>query len=203
MNEEPEKALGKPAPLSPSSGAILIATAREAISAKLEDRAPRWPASSPELNAPGGAFVTLRSGRGPSAPLRGCIGRMSSSDSLIRVVRAMAAAAAFEDARFPPLSRPEYPGLSVEITVLSPLRSIAKVSEIEVGRHGVYMLKGWHSAVFLPQVAPEQGWDREELLVNLCYKAALPPNAWKADDAKFQVFEGQIFEEDYPSPAAE
>ena len=57
------------------------------------------------------------------------------------------------------------------------------------------MSKGWHNAVFLPQVAIEQGWGRDELLVNLCYKAGLPASAWKESDAKFQVFEGRIFEE--------
>jgi AmmeMemoRadiSam system protein A len=182
--------------LEASDGAALIATAREAIASRLESRAPRWPTHRSELASPRGAFVTLRSGKGPGASLRGCIGRMGEREALIRVIRDMAVAAAFEDPRFPPLSKEEYPGVSIEITVLSPMRSIRSVDEIEIGRHGVLLTKGAHQAVFLPQVAPEQGWNREELLINLCYKAGLPANAWSADDAKFQVFEGQIFEEE-------
>jgi AmmeMemoRadiSam system protein A len=120
---------------------------------------------------------------------------MTADESLIEVVREMARAAAFEDPRFPSLGPTEYPGISIEITVLSPMRSIKSVEEIEVGRDGVYLTKSWHQAVFLPQVATEQGWNREELLANLCRKAGLPPNAWMESDARFQVFEGQIFEE--------
>jgi uncharacterized protein len=183
--------------LTESDGAVLIATAREAIASRLDDRAPRWPAAHPALAAPRGAFVTLRSGRGPGAALRGCIGRMSATEALTRTVRDMAVSAAFEDPRFPPLEKSEYPGISVEITVLSPMRLIGSVADIELGKHGVYMTKGGHSAVFLPQVAAEQGWDRDELLDNLCYKAGLSPAAWHASDTRFQVFEGRIFEEPY------
>jgi len=107
----------------------------------------------------------------------------------------MAVSAAFEDPRFPPVSKDEYPNLIFEVTVLSPMRKISDVSEIEVGRHGVYLTKGWHSAVFLPQVATEQGWDREDLLAHLCVKAGLPDAAWKETDAFFQVFEGRVIEE--------
>jgi AmmeMemoRadiSam system protein A len=120
---------------------------------------------------------------------------MSAVESLVRTVRDMAVSAAFEDPRFPPLEKGEVPGISVEITVLSPMRVIASVEEIEVGKHGVYMTKGGHSAVFLPQVAAEQGWNRDELLDNLCYKAGLSPSAWHSSDTRFQVFEGKIFEE--------
>lgn len=186
--------------LSKSDGKLLIVMAREVISARLEARLPRWPEIRKEseavLSAPSGAFVTLRSGKGESAPLRGCIGRMTADESLIEVVREMARAAAFEDPRFPSLDMTEYPGISVEITVLSPMRPIKSVEEIEIGRHGVYLTKGWQQAVFLPQVATEQGWNRNELLANLCRNAGLPPNAWKESDARFQVFEGQIFEEE-------
>jgi AmmeMemoRadiSam system protein A len=181
--------------LSDADGAVLIATAREAIASRLDGRAPRWPAAGEALSAPRGAFVTLRSGRGHGAALRGCIGRMSDPEPLVKTVREMARAAAFEDPRFQPLEKDEYPGLSVEVTVLSPMRPIGGVAEIEVGRHGVYMTKGGHSAVFLPQVASEQGWSREELLDNLCYKAGLSLSAWRASDTRFQVFEGRIFGE--------
>lgn len=181
--------------LSAADGAILVATAREAIASRLEGRSPRWPVSGSALSATLGAFVTLRKGKGVGAPLRGCIGRMNAKESIVRTVREMAAAAAFEDPRFPPLERGEFAGISIEVTVLGPLRQLENVSEIEVGRHGVCMSKGWHSAVFLPQVAIEQGWGRDELLVNLCYKAGLSADSWKDNDARFLVFEGRIFEE--------
>ena len=184
------------APTIPEAdGAALVATAREAIAAKLEARAPRWPPAGPSLSAPSGAFVTLRSTAGPGSELRGCIGRMASTDPLVQTVRQMALAAAFEDPRFPPLSRRELLSISVEVTVLSPLREIESVDEIVIGKHGVLMTKGGHSAVFLPQVATEQGWNLDELLDNLCYKAGLSPAAWHSSEAKFHVFEGRIFEE--------
>jgi len=110
----------------------------------------------------------------------------------------MAASAAFEDPRFPPLEKAEYPAISVEITVLSAMQVIGSVADIVVGVHGVYMTKGGHSAVFLPQVAGEQGWSRDELLDNLCYKAGLSPSAWHSSDTRFQVFEGRIFGEEQP-----
>ena len=181
--------------MTEADGAALIANAREAIASRLEGRSPRWPVAGTALSAELGAFVTLHSGKGAGVHLRGCIGRMSVKESLVRTVREMAVSAAFEDQRFQPLERGEYPAVSIEVTVLTPMRQISSVSQIEVGRHGVYMSKGWHSAVFLPQVATEQGWDRDELLVNLCYKAGLSANAWKDGDTKFQVFEGRIFNE--------
>jgi uncharacterized protein, PH0010 family len=188
--------------LEKEDGAFLIETAREAIEARLKRRSPHWPkpeeARRAALESPCGAFVTLRSGKGSGAPLRGCIGRMNSDESLLEVIREMAQAAAFEDPRFPPLNESEYPQVSVAITVLTPMRPIARVEEIEIGKHGVYLTKGFRQAVFLPQVAPEQGWDRTELLENLSLKAGLPPNAWRESDARFQVFEGKIFEENEP-----
>jgi AmmeMemoRadiSam system protein A len=108
----------------------------------------------------------------------------------------MAVAAAVDDPRFPPLQKRELQDLGIEITVLSRLSSIGGIEEIEVGKHGVYMVAKGRSAVFLPQVATEQGWSREELLDNLCLKAGLSASAWRSSDAAFQVFEGCCIEED-------
>ncbi len=181
--------------LTAADGRVLIATAREAVASRLAGRSPRWPVAGSALSFARGAFVTLRTGKGAGAALRGCIGRMNAKESVVRTVREMAVAAAFEDPRFPPVERAEFAGISVEVTVLGPMRQVEKVSEIEIGRHGVYLSKGWHSAVFLPQVAVEQGWGLDELLVNLCYKAGLSSTSWKDNDARFQVFEGTVFEE--------
>lgn len=182
--------------LGAADGKVLLATARESIVSRLEGRSPRWPVAGSTLSIVRGAFVTLRVGKGAGAALRGCIGRMNAKESLVRTVREMAVSAAFEDPRFPPLERHELPSISIEVTVLGPMRQVDDVSDIEVGRHGVYLSKGWHSAVFLPQVAGEQGWGRDELLVNLCYKAGLSASSWKDNDARFQIFEGKIFEEE-------
>lgn len=169
---------------------LLLKTAREAIVSRLERRAPSWPAAE-RLDAPCGAFVTLRK----QGALRGCIGRMTSPEPLYLTIREMALAAAFEDPRFPSLVEGELRHIDIEITVLSPLRKINDVNEIEVGRHGIYITKGWHSGVLLPQVAVEQGWGRDTFVEQTCYKAGLPPDAWKSPDAVIQIFEGLVFGE--------
>ena len=171
--------------------AALLATAREAIAARLERRAPRWPETGPALREPCGAFVTLHE----EGSLRGCIGRMSSPESLAETVREMAAAAAFEDPRFAPLASDELDLVDIEITALSPMRRIDSVDEIVVGLHGIHIAKGWHSGVFLPQVATEQGWDRDTYVEQVCRKAGMASDAWKSPDAVIQVFEGLVFGE--------
>lgn len=138
-----------------------------------------------------GAFVSLH---GPGGGLRGCIGRMDAIAPLVEVVRDMALAAAFGDPRFRPLAADELEGLRIEITLLSPLRP-GRVEEIEIGRHGVHITARGRSAVFLPQVAPEQGWGRDALLENLCHKAGLPPDAWRWPEAALSLFEGLVFGE--------
>lgn len=178
--------------LDAAGRAALLATARESIASNLEARRPSWPPEAERLDYPCGAFVTLRE-RGS---LRGCIGRMTSPAPLFETVRDMARAAAFEDPRFPRLEPEELGSIDIEITVLSPLRRIASASEIEVGRHGVLITKGPRSGVFLPQVATEQGWDRDRLLEELCRKAGLPAGSWRSPEAELQVFEGLAFGEE-------
>ena len=117
-------------------------------------------------------------------------------EPLPMTIRPMALAAAFEDPRFPPLSEAELAGLHIEITLLGPRRDISRVEEIEVGKHGVFIRKGMRQAVFLPQVATEQGWDRNQLLTQLCRKAKLPDEAWREGEAVIMIFEGLAFGED-------
>jgi AmmeMemoRadiSam system protein A len=103
--------------------------------------------------------------------------------------------AAVADARFPPLTSAELDEVEIEISVLSPLQPIDGVSEIEVGRHGVILVKGDKQGLFLPQVASEQGWDREEVLANLCFKAGIDDgNCWQ-EGAQFYVFTAEVFAE--------
>jgi AmmeMemoRadiSam system protein A len=146
------------------------------------------------LRAPAGAFVTLHS----KGRLRGCIGSMLPREPLYMTVSHMARAAAFQDPRFPPLRPEEWPGVSVEISVLSPLTRCPDPQLIEVGRHGLLLVRLGSSGVFLPQVPVEQGWDRDRYLENLCVKAGLPQGSWKEPDAELYWFEALVFEAGKP-----
>lgn len=178
-----------------SDRTALLRTALEAIAVRLEGRPARWPAVSQIGDEPLGAFVTLHK-RSPHGRrlLRGCIGRIRSEEPLRLTVRAMAEAAAFEDPRFPSLCRSELPSVDIEISVLSPFEPCAP-DGVEPGLHGVYLVKSGRSAVFLPQVAPEQGWDREELLRQLCRKGGLPDEAYAEPDARLFRFTATVFGE--------
>ncbi|OHD77600.1 MAG: hypothetical protein A3J97_09945 [Spirochaetes bacterium RIFOXYC1_FULL_54_7] len=167
---------------------ILLALAREAIVSRLENRSPVWPSHSSALNERRGAFVTIHK-RGM---LRGCIGRMVADTPLEKAVRDMAMAAAFEDPRFPPLGKSELESINLEISVLSPMEP-CRPDDIIPGIHGAYLTKGYRSGVFLPQVATEQGWDRDTFLEHLCYKASLPSGAYKDPDANLLRFTAVVF----------
>ena len=136
-------------------------------------------------------FVTLHlNGR-----LRGCIGTLEAHLPLGEAVREYAVAAATQDPRFRPVSPAEVPHLELEISVLSPMRRVASPDEIQIGKHGVCVRRGSRSGVFLPQVAPEQGWDLETTLTTLCVeKAGLPGDAWKTG-AEILCFTAQVFGE--------
>jgi AmmeMemoRadiSam system protein A len=171
--------------------AALLALARDSIAGAFGGKMPRLPEGRVLAGMENGAFVTLTTG----GMLRGCIGRIETHGPLSGTIRSMALAAAFEDPRFPPLEEKELAGLHIEITILGPRRKIVSVEEIVVGRHGVTIQKGSRSAVFLPQVATEQGWSREELLEQLCHKAGLQGGAWRERESVIMVFEGLVFGE--------
>ncbi len=143
------------------------------------------------LNEGRGAFVTLRKG----AELRGCIGTFSEDKPLYEAVTEMAAAAAVRDSRFSPVETHELNDIWVEISALSPLMEIENHEEIEVGRHGIYIIKGPSSGVLLPQVATEHGLDRNAFLDLTCRKAGLAGGEWR-DGAKILIFEAEIFREE-------
>jgi AmmeMemoRadiSam system protein A len=142
----------------------------------------------PALTGHRGAFVTLRA----AGSLRGCIGTIEGVCPLTEAVLRNARAAACEDPRFAPVSPAELDGLDLEISALTPLVPVASPDDIVVGRHGVLLSAGGRRAVFLPQVASEEGWDRTTMLRHLARKAGLPPDAWR-DGAGFQVFEAEVF----------
>ena len=136
-----------------------------------------------------GVFVTLNSADGN---LRGCIGNIVPVARLAESLWGRAQDAAIHDPRFNPVTASELPSLSFEISVLTPPEPIAGPDDIVIGKHGVILKKSGRSAVFLPQVAPEQGWDVPQTLTALSRKAGLAPQAWR-EGASFAVFEAQVF----------
>jgi len=149
---------------------------------------------STNLKTPCGAFVTLHK----NGMLRGCIGRFEPHEPLYKVVQQMAIASATEDFRFPPVEPSEVDKLEIEISVLTPLRKIKSIDEIELGKHGIYIKKGGRAGTFLPQVATETGWTKEEFLGHCARdKAGLGWNGWK--EADIYVYEALVFsEKDFP-----
>ena len=183
--------LPSPGPLSASDRKALLALARETISRFLSTETMPLPRGfSPRLQSLQGAFVTLRS----SGELRGCIGHMPADFPLAQTVGTVAAQAAFNDPRFKALTESELPTVEIEISVLTPMKPVASADSIQVGRDGVVLVKGNQSAVFLPHVAVENKWGRDEMLDNLCLKAGLPRGAWK-QGAHFLVFQAEVFSE--------
>jgi AmmeMemoRadiSam system protein A len=136
-----------------------------------------------------GAFVTIRK----HGHLRGCIGYIEARKPLYKTVQEMAIAAAFNDPRFPPLKRDELQHITIEISVLSPLKEIKDINEIEVGIHGIYIVKGFNSGLLLPQVATEYKWDSSTFLEETCYKAGLHSGAWRDKDTKIYIFSADVF----------
>jgi len=182
---------------------MLLAIARESImevlTGKTSPAMSRVEADPPgELMGEEGAFVTIkRRGFSPSAPnsLRGCIGNILGQSPLFRLVQRLARESAFHDPRFPPVKLEELSQLRIEISVLTVPRQISGADDIVVGRDGVLLTCAHHRAVFLPQVAVEQGWDRDTMLNHLAVKAGLYPTAWQHDECRFEVFQAEIFEE--------
>jgi AmmeMemoRadiSam system protein B/AmmeMemoRadiSam system protein A len=138
-----------------------------------------------------GGFVTLTL----DGDLRGCIGEIMPRREIWKAVREQALNAAFHDTRFEPLSTNEFALVKIEISILTPLRPVPSWKDIEIGKHGILLTISNRSAVFLPQVAPEQGWGLEETLNHLAMKAGLPREAWRDKGATFLVFEAQVIHE--------
>jgi AmmeMemoRadiSam system protein A len=176
--------------LSTADKELLLHVARDSIEAHLKGKAATpVKTDSTILSEPRGAFVSLhRQGQ-----LRGCIGFIEAVKPLLPTVREMAAAAAFHDPRFRPLQPDELADLEIEISVLSPLRLINSTDEIEIGKHGLFMVRGLNRGLLLPQVATQYHWNRLQFLEQTCYKAGLPPDAWKDPQTQIFVFSAAVF----------
>lgn len=186
-------------PLTPAERETLLGLARAAIVDKLRadgslERRREGARLTTALEQRRGAFVTLHvRTRDGSHRLRGCIGTITPREALHLNVVHNAVHAAFDDPRFTPLEIGELPLLSIEISALTPLRAVDGPDRVVPGRDGVLLRRGGRSAVFLPQVATEQGWDIEELLENLSLKAGLAPEEWR--EADLEVFQAEVFGE--------
>jgi AmmeMemoRadiSam system protein A/AmmeMemoRadiSam system protein B len=179
------------APLGPDDKATLLEFARRNIERFLHtETAPLARDLPPALWREQGAFVTLKI----DGKLRGCMGIAGEKLPLGLVVGAVALMAAFEDRRFPPLSVEEYEQVEIEISLLTPMEKVGGPAEIVPGRDGVWMRKGDRSAIFLPQVARERGWGRDQMLDKLCLKAGLPEGAWR-DGIELYTFRAEILNE--------
>jgi len=145
---------------------------------------------SANLTIPAGAFVTLNE----KGALRGCIGNFQPSGPLYKTIQSMAIAASTQDSRFEPVKPSEIDRLHIEISVLTPMKKIKSIAEIELGKHGIYIVKGDRSGTFLPQVATETHWTKEEFLGHCAQdKAFIGWDGWK--DADIYIYEALVFGE--------
>jgi len=179
---------------SDADRALLLRLAREAIAAHVTRiYNPQSAICNPQsaiLERLGGAFVSLHR-RGD---LRGCIGHIQASEALGLVVPRCAVSACSSDPRFLPVTQAELDDIDIEISLLGPLEPMSMAGEIEIGRHGLFVERGWHRGLLLPQVATEWKWDAETFLAHTCHKAGLSRDAWK-NDARVFRFEAEVFSE--------
>ncbi len=169
---------------------ILRQIAYATIEGRLKgEKTPRVDVLPEALKEKRGAFVSLHK----HGQLRGCIGSIQPTKPLHQTVEEMAAAAAFNDPRFESLAAKELRDIELEISVLTPLERVKDIKEIEVGKHGLYIKKGFYSGLLLPQVATDYNWDRITFLEETCRKAGLPRHAWKERDAEIYFFSADIF----------
>jgi len=181
--------------MEPELADILLKVAREAVTAVVNGQQPAK-IENPDSRLLGrqGAFVTLRT----HGQLRGCIGQFVADRPLIEVVQDRAVAAATQDPRFfhNRLRPGELDDLHIEISVLSPLERIENPLDLELGTHGIFIARGGQAGCFLPQVATETGWSKEEFLSYCCsHKAGLPPDAWRDPDTEVHIFTADIIAE--------
>ncbi len=183
-------------PLDEQAKKILLDIARKSIEAVVkQEPKPLFSCDHPDLLRKQGVFVTLIT----QGNLRGCIGRFVSDMPLYQMVFEMAVSSAMEDPRFERnrIKPDELNYLEIEIAVLSPLEQATNPLDFELGKHGIYIKKGFHVGCFLPQVAIETGWNKAEFLSYCCSsKAGLSANAWKHKDVEIYTFTTEIIEEE-------
>ena len=186
--------------ISPVGRKKLLAMARKVLEATVRKEAPpELDFDDAELEGKQGCFVTYKNPK-RRHDLRGCIGRFRSEKPLWKTVSEVAVESATMDSRFArdPITPKELPDIVIELSVLSPLEPTKEPLDIELGVHGIYIDGGgWKRGVFLPQVATETGWSKEEFWTCVCtHKAGLPADAWKHPDKyKLYTFTAEVFSE--------
>ena len=174
---------------TPEQERTLLNLARAVIVAALRGNLGYAPATEdPAFLQPAGCFVSLH--QAGSHRLRGCVGRLEARSSLIAAVRDTALSV-LDDPRFTddPITLPELPSLEIDISILSPLRIASGPLDFDLLHDGIYLAAGERTGCFLPQVARETGWTREQLIDRLCMeKLGLPASTWRGPQAKLQVF---------------
>jgi uncharacterized protein len=175
----------------PEQRKVLLKLGREAIATFLETQRLLSPPADDFLRVPLPAFVTLKKNR----ELRGCIGSTDRTDPLGETIIHCAISAAFRDPRFPPLTKDEYLGVRLEISVLSLFERRADPAEVIPGVHGVLITHNMRRGLLLPQVAIEYEWDRETFLMYACRKAGLSDDVWKHPATIVETFTAEVFGE--------
>lgn len=189
--------------LSEEEQQLLLRIAQDSLEAYAEEQRrveiEDYPLT-PFLRRKCGAFVTLhKKGR-----LRGCIGYTKSLVPIAQTVAENAVNAGFSDPRFPPVAPNELADIDIEISALlpgeeegSPFIAVKDVSEIRIGRDGLYLehAGGRGAGLLLPQVPVEQGWDLDAYLKGICMKAGAPDDAWRATSSNLYRFRAQVFGE--------
>ena len=168
-----------------------IALARWTLHTRVKEEVVTFPKlTDPYFNEKAGVFVTLKK----NGILRGCIGVIEAEDSLLNNIITSARNSALNDWRFPNVRPEEVDKLEVEISILSPFEYTSR-EDIKIGKHGLIVEGRGRSAIYLPQVATEQGWTFDNWLTSLCEKAGLPHNFWKTEDARFKTCTADVFSE--------
>jgi len=174
---------------------ILLEIARESIKSAVLGIKPNIPTINDViLNEKCGAFVTITL----SGKLRGCIGNIRAVNPLWETVKTMAKEAALNDPRFYPLTPRDIENIEIEISVLSPFKLINNINEIIIGKHGLFIKKGFYQGLLLPQVATDYNWDRIQFLKETCNKAGLYESSWQEKNCEIYIFSATVFSEEEP-----
>jgi uncharacterized protein len=177
---------------------VLLKLARATLEAYFaRESTPVCPQPSAALLERKGAFVSLHRGD----ELRGCIGQLFPDRELYKIVQHCALSAALEDTRFIAVEREELDALCIEISVLTPFNRIRSIEEVEVGRHGLYIVRGGFRGLLLPQVATQYNWDRNTFLEHTCLKSGLPQSAWQDPKTIIHTFEADVFSDSLNPPS--
>lgn len=179
-------------PFTLSEQQFCVNLAHNAIEAAVRNQPFTFPEQVPQqISEKRGAFVTIKN----HGALRGCIGFTEPEYALFQTIIHAAQSAALRDPRFQSIQVAELPSLTVEISVMTPMRKIRTIDDIQPGIHGLFVQRGSHRGLLLPQVAVENNWDRTSFLEHTCIKAGLYPDVWKEPDTEISIFSCDIIKE--------